>query len=302
MRRRFRGLGDPLPKLTSWIVALAVAAPLASARAAPPRKPRVAVLDIRALGTEAHKADLVSEVALTEAASFRELEVIGRSDIIAMIGFQKQKEMLGCSEDSACVAEIGGALGVDFILLGSLGKMGDLLRLDLKLVEARKARVLARYGDSVAGREDAMLASVQRGVRMLLTPVARPGAPVALAPAEAAPAEGARQEKKAMSRRRIAAWAFGGAGLACVAGGATFGLLAQQAYDDQKAATDPVKYDEYKALADDRALYADVLYGLGAAGIVTGAWLYFTGNDPPAVSAGVVPFGDGALAVVAGSF
>ena len=63
-----------------------------------------------------------------------------------------------------------------------------------------------------------------------------------------------------------------------------------------------MKYDEYKALADDRALYADVLYGLGAAGIVTGAWLYFTGNDPPAVTAGVVPFGDGALAVVAGDF
>lgn len=281
-----------MPKSVAWLATLLAIAPLSTAEAAPPRKPRIAVLEIRALGTEAHKADLVSEVALTEAASFRELEVIGRSDIIALIGFQKQKEMLGCAEDSACIAEIGGALGVDFILVGSLGRIGDLTRIDLKLVEAKRSRVLARHGESISGREEAIVASVQRGVRNLLLPIARPGA---LAPPEAA-------APPARSGRRLAAWTVGGAGLACVGGGVAFGLLAQQAYDDEKAATDAASYDKYRDLAKDRILYANVLYGLGAVGIGTGAWLYFTGGEPTKVTVGAVPFGDGALAFVAGGF
>ena len=50
-----------MPKSAAWLATLLAIAPLSTAEAASARKPRVAVLEIRALGTEAHKADLVSE-------------------------------------------------------------------------------------------------------------------------------------------------------------------------------------------------------------------------------------------------
>jgi TolB-like protein len=168
------------------VPALAGAAPQAA------RKPRIAVMEMRPLGTEAVKAELLSEVALTEASHVAGLEVIGRSDIAGIIGFEKEKAMLGCGEELACIGEVSGALGVDYLLLGSLGRLGTLYRVDLKLVDARKARVLARAGESVSGEEEKLVATVQRAVRELLAPIAPgrdPGAEAAApAPAAKAPA------------------------------------------------------------------------------------------------------------------
>jgi TolB-like protein len=153
------------------------------------KKVRVAVMEMRPLGTEAVKAELLSEVALTEASRVAGLEVIGRSDIAAMVGFEKQKQMLGCADDAGCLAEIGGALGVDYVLLGSLGRLGNLYRVDLKLVDARKARVLARTGDSVTGEEEKLVATVQKAVRELVGPLAeRPPAAASAATLAQGPA------------------------------------------------------------------------------------------------------------------
>jgi hypothetical protein len=85
-----------------------------------------------------------------------------------VVGFGRQKKMLGCAEDATCLAEIGGALGVDYVLTGSLGRLGNLTRVDLKLVDARKARVVARAGESVTGEEERLVSTVQGAVRELL--------------------------------------------------------------------------------------------------------------------------------------
>jgi hypothetical protein len=185
------------------LVALLVPA-MASPQAA--RKIRVAILDIRPLGTEAAKAELLSEVALTEAASLPGFDVIGKSDINALIGFEKQKRVIGCTDDSSCLAEIGGALGVEYILVGSLGTLGDLFRLDLKLVEVRKAKVRARIGITVEGKESKLVAAVQKGVHELLNPDTLKPEPAVVAqpkpqpaPVEVPPSPPAKVEAKPAS-------------------------------------------------------------------------------------------------------
>lgn len=139
-----------------------------------PGKQKLAVLEIRPLGTEASRAELLSEIALTEASAVKAYDVIGKSDIVSMLGFEKQKAVLGCSEDSACLAELGGALGVDLVLVGSLGKIGNLYRLDMKLVDARKAKIRGRIGVNVEGQEEKIVAATQRAVRSLLDPDFKP--------------------------------------------------------------------------------------------------------------------------------
>ncbi|MGB8930625.1 MAG: hypothetical protein WCC48_05170 [Anaeromyxobacteraceae bacterium] len=285
-----------MPRAEGWLAFLLVTAPFGTARAEVASKPRVAVFELRTLGPELPGAERVSDLELTEAASFRELRVIGGPEIVALVGARREREMAGCAEDSPCIAEIGGRLAVDYLLLGSLARVGDRIRLELKLVEAKRPRVVARYGDSISGGEDATLVSVQRGVRSLLLPVARPES------SAAPPAPAAEPPPPARSGRRIAAWAVGGAGLACVAGGAAVGVLAQQAYDSQRRASDGASYDRYRKLAKDRILQSNALYGAGAVGIGAGAWLFFGGKEPPELSVGALPLGDGALAFVAGGF
>lgn len=47
--------------------------------------------------------------------------------MLRRLSFEKDKQNLGCDADPACLAEIGGALGVEFIIAGSLVKVGDTL-------------------------------------------------------------------------------------------------------------------------------------------------------------------------------
>jgi TolB-like protein len=310
--------------------ALAALAPaLASGQVgASARKVRVAVMEIRPLGTEATKAELLSEVALTEASSMPGFDVIGRSDITSLIGFEKQKQVMGCAEDSTCLAEIGGALGVDFILVGSLGRIGNLYRLDVKLVDTRKARVRNRLGVTVEGAEEKLVAAIQKAIRDLLKPETPPAAePVASkdaekskprldvrpaktessasrAPIPADPGEAGVTAYAGTSSRRKWSYVSGGVGLALVAGGAVAGLAARSALDEEKAAAsvgDAKAYEDNKSRAKTMSAVADGLFLGGSVGVGVGTWLFFTSRPPP-VTLGVAPTAGGAFATISGGF
>jgi TolB-like protein len=313
----------------TWCLFAALAPVLACAQAAPaPKRIRVAVLEIRALGTEASRAELLSEIALTEASSMPGYEVIGKSDISAMLGFERQKKVMGCTEESSCLAEIGGALGVDFILVGSLGRIGTLQRLDLKLVDVKKSRVRGRVGVSVQGKEEAVVAEVQKAVHDLLDRElgqraeaavakapprleAQPGSAPARGPAAVplppAPRPAARTgvASSASDSRRTWAYVTGGAGLALLAGGAVAGLSAKSAYDDEKAAAargDKSAYDSSKSKVKSMSLVADGLFLAGAVGVGAGTYLFYTSGRSIPVAVGVSPVAGGAVASVAGGF
>jgi TolB-like protein len=317
----------PVSKLAVALSLVVASRSLAETPEPAPRKAKVAVLEFRPLGTEQVKADLLSEVALTEAYGIAGIDVIGRSDIASMLGFEQQKRVLGCGDDPACVAEIGGALGTEYILVGSLGRLGNMFRLDLKLVETRRARVLGRIGESIDAREEALIAAVQRGVRQLLQPIAvRPSrsappsveaAPVPPQPAppvrgpDLSPAPPPRAQPavaatapRPPSGRRTAAWVTGGAGLALVAGGALAGLAARGAFDDEKAAAaqgDRAAYDDAKAKTKRMSLLADGLFLGGAACVGASTWLFFSSTSP-GVAVSAAPWPGGAIAVAAGAF
>jgi TolB-like protein len=156
----------------------ASSAPKAAPAVPAAARQRLVLVPFRALEVAQGQADLLSEVALTEAARFKAVEVLGESDLAAMLGHEKQKVLLGCQEDS-CMAEIGGAMGASWLLVGSVGRIGQATRVDLKLIDVKKAKVLARVGETAEGPPDRAIAAVQRGLVALLTPVAGPPAPPA---------------------------------------------------------------------------------------------------------------------------
>ena len=73
------------------------------------------------------------------------LKAISGSDIATLIGFEKQKQLLACTEKS-CLSEIGGALGVDYLLSTNLSQMdeGEEWLLTVTLLSVAKAQPLAR--------------------------------------------------------------------------------------------------------------------------------------------------------------
>jgi hypothetical protein len=78
--------------------------------------------------------------------------VVGKSDIETLIGFEKLKDAVACGSTS-CYAEIGGALGVDEIVTGTVGKLPPYLMLTLKRIDSRRNQVVRQIAHKLVESE-----------------------------------------------------------------------------------------------------------------------------------------------------
>lgn len=89
--------------------------------------------------------------------SLEGLQVISASEIQTLIGFERSKALMGCSENSAsCMAELGDALGVDGIITGSIGKFGGTFQANIKILASGNAKPLSIISRR-AGSDEEML-------------------------------------------------------------------------------------------------------------------------------------------------
>lgn len=274
--------------LTAVVLSQAVSAPLS----------KLAVLDLSAVGDGRKelepKAELLTSLTLAEVNRLGRFKAIGRQDVSALLGLERQRQLLGCSDAaSSCLGELAGALGVDFVLTGTLGRLGQTYRVDLKLLAANSAEARgSASADVIAGDDEAFLGAVERLVRQLTASVPPPPGWV---------------EPPLRYAKR------GGAGLAVGFGiaagvlaltGLTFGLLAKGSYDAEVREAmggDRMAYDAALAAVRWQAPVADVAFV--AAALAAGAAVVFTVRalaSGPSVA--FVPRPDGAAFVLGGVF
>ena len=105
---------------------------------------------------------------LDRAGVFR---IVSEDDVKRMVDFDQMKTALTCDDQASCLADIGAALGVPFMLTGTVAKLGSSYTLALTLVEIDKARVEKRTS-AVFTDVDKLLAGldteVERAVQSLL--------------------------------------------------------------------------------------------------------------------------------------
>lgn len=134
------------PRVVLLLAGLAAATPApASASERPPDAParRIAVPDVKAIGTFDPKAVAGLSSYIASETSRQGLRVISGSDIAALLGFEKQRELLSCN-DSSCMVEMGGALGVDHLLSSEISEVGGVWLLSITLLDLTKGRGVAR--------------------------------------------------------------------------------------------------------------------------------------------------------------
>ncbi len=127
-----------------------------------------AVLDLQAAGLDPEIARSLTEVLSEGIKRVKGATVITSDDIKAMLQLEGQKEMLGCSGDSACIAEIGGALGVDKLIVGSVAKLEQSFVISLKLIDSGAIKVDNRITESFQGQKDQLIKAVRHAGRLLL--------------------------------------------------------------------------------------------------------------------------------------
>jgi hypothetical protein len=122
------------------------------------RKVKVALLPFSALGgVPPETAQLLGDTLAGELRRRPGVSVLTQSDLSALLGVEKTRQMLGCT-DAGCFAELGGALGADRIVHGSIGRVGDSLLVNLSALDPRRGTTIASVSERLRGaREEAFL-------------------------------------------------------------------------------------------------------------------------------------------------
>jgi hypothetical protein len=173
----------PTAAPTQVPIVVAAAPPAESPRAAPaaakPRRTKVAVSELEAgVRADPKVSHLVTTLITAELRRRPALTVTSQDDIKALLGYERQKALLGCT-DASCLAEIGGALGVDQMVTGSLSGFGDSLVLVVRVVDVHKGLVLRDATRRLpAAAENALLDAIP-GLAAELYPSALPAAATA---------------------------------------------------------------------------------------------------------------------------
>ena len=129
---------------------------------------KVAALEIKSMNTDKNLTNSMSQILATRLGEFENLKVISKEEMKAMIGFEFEKKSMGCSDDISCLAEIGGALGVDFIVSGTLGRIKKMYILNMMMINIKKASVKNRISVTWKGKDEKLIELVSPYTKILI--------------------------------------------------------------------------------------------------------------------------------------
>jgi len=128
----------------------------------------VAVLNLKSDKISATDCIAVTNYMTTEMRKVPGFRIIAWDDVTKMLEHESGKQALGC-DDEKCIAEIGGALGVDYIVAGDIGALGTRFICNLKLIDITKAGTRNTVSEMVSGDVGAIVDLLPGMVSRLLS-------------------------------------------------------------------------------------------------------------------------------------
>ncbi|MBI5527412.1 MAG: hypothetical protein HY897_13850 [Deltaproteobacteria bacterium] len=250
----------------------------------------IAFFQLEAQGVDARVAGIVSDTMLTELGKLPDSKVIGSKDIDAMLGYEQKKQLTGCA-DTSCVVAVGGALGVDKLVMGSLGKIGDSYVMNLKALDIRNGTVDAMFNKRLqGGSEEDFLDTIPEALTVLFpwgeVIWKRPGG----TGAKRGAAGNAELRDDMILWGHVTVWS--GLGVAAFGGLSMF--LAKSAADDYASGKGGQDAKDSNGLWSTMAVTG---LSVGVAAMATGTALWLLAPDEPVVkkkvSVGAAPVEDG---------
>jgi hypothetical protein len=165
----------------------------ATAAAGPPGEPAPAAGEVPSVlvlplepknGTRQDVAELATAILVGRLRAVPGVRIVSYDEVENAMTQEQRRMMAGC-ESVGCAAEIAGALNVDQIVLGALGRMGKSYVLSLSRIQARSASPLGTAVRRFDGAtEDTLVDEIARAAADLFPAAAHLVAP-APAPAPA---------------------------------------------------------------------------------------------------------------------
>jgi hypothetical protein len=278
------------------LAAIALAAVLAANPApAPAAAPQKSSLKLGAPGLKS--VGLAAETAafygdhLAQQLSLAGARVITPSEIQALLGVERQKQLLGCSDEgSSCMTELAGALGVDGLLTGTVARVGRGFQVNVKVLDTLTGATLSVVS-AQAESEQELIDQLNRVAKALASElfVKLDRAPVISSASRAL--EGGEMRRRA--------WIPAVGGAAALGVGLGLALDAQRKYDSLLSGTetlaDPQGVRRNGQLAENVSIG---LFAVGGAALVSAGLMYFLGGPTePQLYVAPVAGGGGMLSI-----
>ncbi|MBL8954818.1 MAG: hypothetical protein JNK82_28835 [Myxococcaceae bacterium] len=132
-----------------------------------PTQTLVAVPELTPLGVSAEQAQNLTAVIAAELGRYDHVRVISSREIVMLLGVERQKELLGCADES-CITQLAGGMGAEKILSGQLGTVEQSLVFTLQLTDVRSARVDGRVVKVVPAGKNLLVDAVRAAVTSLM--------------------------------------------------------------------------------------------------------------------------------------
>tara|TARA_X000001036_G_scaffold411416_1_gene424108 strand:- start:791 stop:2173 length:1383 start_codon:yes stop_codon:yes gene_type:complete len=119
----------------------------------------VAVLDFKANGVADYEAETLTERLRSEIAKTETYRLVDRK-LLDKIMQEQALQQSGCTTDE-CAAEVGELLGVQFMINGSIGKLGNTFTIDIKLVSVTTGAAERSQNISFKGPIEGMIVEME---------------------------------------------------------------------------------------------------------------------------------------------
>jgi hypothetical protein len=98
------------------------------------------------------------------------LRVTTPTEIQAILGQERQRQLFGCADDHACLVELSGALGAEVLVVGSVARVGSELIATLKCVNATNGTVRGSWSTRAKSEEELLdfVDGTAKNIRALL--------------------------------------------------------------------------------------------------------------------------------------
>ena len=147
-------------QILAWeIVGLSVPPALKLKRAGETEKPTVAVLDFEGRGISMMEAQTLTDRFMTAMANTDRVRLVDRAtmgDVLNEQGYSTTE----CTSDE-CAAEVGAMLGVQLMVNGSIGKIGNTYTIDAKMFSVATGAAESMKNLSYQGEVDGLITEME---------------------------------------------------------------------------------------------------------------------------------------------
>jgi TolB-like protein len=161
------GLFDRIPELVAELFRYAAASKLAFTL---PDRANIsfAVFDIESTGVDEDTVRNLTQFLTVELSKIRGARVISPDDISTILGKEQMDQMLGGECDQECMIDLSGALNVNYIVVGQVGRLDREFVLALRLIDPREVEVANRITETVRGPKEELTRAMRTLARRLV--------------------------------------------------------------------------------------------------------------------------------------